>query len=70
MPDIRREAGFLALLGVTLGVLGDALNGPGPQRTFSYLLGGGVFALGVVLWLVHYAVAGRRARRHTLAGRE
>ena len=52
MPKTRREAGVLALLGVVLMLLsGTTGDGQG------FLLVGGVvvFAIGAVLWLIHYS---------------
>lgn len=53
MPGTRREAGFVALLGIVIAVAWAAFN-PDAQG-MGYAIGGVVFVIGAVLWLIHYS---------------
>lgn len=53
MPKSRREAGFIALLGVALAVVWAGLNPD--AKGIGFAIGGVVFLIGAVLWLIHYS---------------
>lgn len=53
MPKSRREAGFVALLGIVIAALWAIAN-PDSQA-IGFVIGGVVFLSGAVLWLIHYS---------------